>query len=307
MSHKANYYEIFIMVIKEIINIKDDRLTMGLEPIVRIMSKINNSETEDIVFDCSYIRFTSPVFIISLMLYLSSCNKRVSVINTNTYLNKIYFYNALKPDHISEKKFGSILENYLEKTYIPVISFPAFANRATDKDAILTAIENLLHKQLNIECNVLNGLKYILGEMVDNITEHSKSERGLIFTQAYPKKGYIDLCIADQGITLKGSFNSAGIEISNDIEAMQAANKGISSKNLPDAENRGYGIYTSKKMLISGLEGQYMMISGNALYLKDNTIDKIVELPSGLKWNGTVIALRLPYRKKKFSYINYVE
>ena len=137
--------------------------------------------------------------------------------------------------------------------------------------------------------------------------KHSASERGLVFAQAYPKKAYIDLCIADRGITLKGSFNNAGIEIADDVEAMQAANKRISSKNLPNAENRGYGIYTSKKMLISGLGGHYMMISGSALYLKDSNMEKIIELPEGLKWNGTVIALRLPYQREEFSYTNYFE
>ncbi len=154
---------------------------------------------------------------------------------------------------------------------------------------------------------MLNGIKYIIGEMVDNITEHSESERGYIFAQSYPQKGYVDLCIADEGITLNGSFNKAGVEVSNDVEAMQAANKGVSSKNLPDAENRGYGIYTSKKMLITGLNGQYMMMSGRALYLKDSAIDRIIELPGGLRWNGTVIALRLPYQNKEFLYTRYFE
>ena len=32
------------------------------------------------------------------------------------------------------------------------------------------------------------------------------------------------------------------------LDQVQAANRGISSKNLPDAENRGYGIYTSNRM-----------------------------------------------------------
>lgn len=143
--------------------------------------------------------------------------------------------------------------------------------------------------------------------MVDNITEHSESERGYIFAQSYPAKGYVDLCIADEGITLTGSFKKAGIEISSDVEAMQAANKGVSSKNLPDAENRGYGIYTTKNMLITGLNGQYMMMSGSALYLKDRQFDNIIELPGGLKWNGTVIALRIPYQNKDFVYTKYFE
>lgn len=50
-----------------------------------------------------------------------------------------------------------------------------------------------------------------------------------------------------------------------------------------------------------------MMISGSALYLKDSNMEKIIELPEGLKWNGTVIALRLPYQREEFSYTNYFE
>ena len=58
-----------------------------------------------------------------------------------------------------------------------------------------------------------------------------------------------------------------------DMEAIKAANRGLSSKNLPDAENRGFGIRTSKQMLIHGLGGQYLMISGSSLYLKSCNLD----------------------------------
>jgi len=295
------------MTIKETIDIKDDYLTRGIGAIVKIMSKIQEDEDDELVLDCSSIGFASPVFLISLMLCLSSCKKQVSVINRNKYLETVRFYDALKPDEIGEDIFKEILSHYDKKTFIPIISFPACSNRSSDKDSIMSSIENLLCRQLGIENNVLNGIKYIIGEMVDNITEHSESERGYIFAQSYPAKGYLDLCIADEGITLNGSFNKVGIEVIDDVEAMQAANKGVSSKNLPDAENRGYGIYTSKKMLIQGLEGQYMMMSGNALYLYSAETERIIELPGGLRWDGTVIALRLPYQNKEFRYTLYFE
>ena len=64
------------MIIKEDINIKDDKLTRGLGPVVRIMSLIKDIEDEDLILDCSSIRFTSPVFIISLMLCLFSSRKK---------------------------------------------------------------------------------------------------------------------------------------------------------------------------------------------------------------------------------------
>jgi len=76
---------------------------------------------------------------------------------------------------------------------------------------------------------------------------------------------------------------------------------------LPDAENRGYGIRTSKKMLIDGLSGNFVMLSGNALYLKSKTIDQFFTLPSIATWNGTIVAMRIPYVNEGFNYIHFVE
>ena len=96
-------------------------------------------------------------------------------------------------------------------------------------------------------------------------------------------------------------------EIESDLEAIQAANRGISTKNLPNAENRGYGIITSKKMLIDGLGGTFVMMSGNALHLYNSLDRRFVETPENIRWNGTIIALRVPYMNKDFQYINYIE
>ena len=57
-------------------------------------------------------------------------------------------------------------------------------------------------------------------------------------------KKYLDICIADQGIGLLGSYKKVpNNEIIDDMEAMKAANRRISSKNRPEAESRGYGIW----------------------------------------------------------------
>lgn len=115
------------MILRETINIQDDKLTRGIGPVVKIMSIINNCEDEEVIVDCSTIRFTSPVFVISLMLCLFSCKKKVSIINCNNYLEAIHFYYALRPDEIGTDRFHMLLEKYHIKTYIPVISFPALA------------------------------------------------------------------------------------------------------------------------------------------------------------------------------------
>lgn len=148
----------------------------------------------------------------------------------------------------------------------------------------------------------------MIEESVDNIIEHSDSKRGYIFGQSYPSKKYMDICIADNGITLLGSYcKMEENKITDHLSAMKAANFGISTKNLTGAENRGYGIRTSKKMLVDGLSGNYVMLSGNALYLKSKTIERFMVLPDIATWQGTIVAMRIPYVNASFNYIDFVE
>ena len=231
------------MIIKEHINVKDDRLIDGLTPVVRIMSQMERSLDLEVTIDFSETRFISPVFALSLIVYLSRCGKQVSFKNVPDYLDRIELVNGgIKPDTMRQTEFLAELEKYASKTYIPIIDFAAGRN-SDAKEAVSSIVENIIIQQLSIRSNVANGLKYMIDEILDNITEHSESDRGYIFAQAYPTKGFLDVCIADRGVSLLGSYEKLpDNEISSDIEAIKAANRGLSSKNLPDAENRGFGI-----------------------------------------------------------------
>lgn len=296
------------MVVNEYINVRDDRLTDGLIPVVGIMSKIMQSQDANIEIDFSRTKFISPVFALSLIIYLSGCGKNVSITNLSYYLDLISFgISGIMSDRMRKSEFVALMERYARKTYIPIVNFPASVC-SDEKDVISAIVEDVIIRQINIPPNVSQGLKYMIGETLDNITEHSESDRGYIFAQAYPLKSYLDLCIADHGISLLGSYlKLPGNEILSDLESIKAANRGISSKNLPNAENRGFGIRTSKRMLTEGLGGQYLMLSGGSFYLKIPGFDSFYSLPQGIRWNGTVVAFRIPYNSNSFNYINYIE
>lgn len=296
------------MIIKEHINVKDDRLIDGLTPVVWIMDQMEKSVDQEVTIDFSDTRFISPVFALSLIVYLTRCGKQIAFTNVSDYLERIGLGNGgIKPDTMRQTEFLAELEKYTSKTYIPIIDFAAGRN-SDAKEVVSSIVENMIIQQLNIQSNVANGLKYMIDETLDNITEHSESDRGYIFAQAYPTKGFLDVCIADRGVSLLGSYEKLpDNEILSDMEAIKAANRGLSSKNLPDAENRGFGIRTSKQMLIHGLGGQYLMISGSSLYLKSCNLDTFYSMPHGLRWNGTIVALRIPYHSSSFNYINYIE
>ena len=297
------------MEIKVKPNIDDSRLSAGLLSAMDVINQINTSRaTDKLYIDFSDVGVVTPLYVLPLVVYLNTSNRDIEISRRSNYLEIIGFDQGLMPDQMRNSEFLAIMEMYSRKNFIPIINFSATKNNDDKKDAILTTVETMICRQSGLSPNVAIGVKYMLGEYVDTIIQHANSERGYIFTQSFPQNGYLDICIADSGITLLGSYKTlVDNEIETDLEAIQAANRGISTKNLPNAENRGYGIITSKNMLVEGLGGSFIMMSGDALHLYNSESRKFIVMPKGIRWNGTIIALRIPYVNKNFQYINYIE
>jgi len=286
-----------------------DKFSQGLQEVLSVIDHIHQSEDEEDVLVFQNDVFVTPLFILPLLVYISGCPKKIICQINNGYLDTIKFGSGgLKPDELGFNAFHHLLDKCSFKTYIPIISFPTNKEYTRERNDILSAVESLLSHQAKLQPNITTGLKYLIEENVDNIVEHSDSKRGYIFGQSYPAKNYLDICIADNGITLLGSYlKMEGNKFIDHLSAMKAANSGISTKNLPDAENRGYGIRTSKNMLVNGLSGNFVMLSGNALYLSSRGIDQFSALPEIATWQGTIVAMRIPYMNRSFNYINFVE
>ena len=89
---------------------------------------------------------------------------------------------------------------------------------------------------------------------------------------------------------------------------MKLANDGYSTKNRPEAENRGYGISTSKEMLVNGMKGAFYMISGGAFHRYENGANEYVALTDIFCWKGTLVLLKIPVDlPADFNYIDYLE
>ena len=112
------------MVVKELINVSDNRLLDGLVPVVRIMSQIEMlSEEEEAIIDFGDTFFITPVCALSLIVYLAGCGRRVMLRNVPDYLNTIGISNGgIKPDQMRQTEFLATMERYSTKTYIPIIS-----------------------------------------------------------------------------------------------------------------------------------------------------------------------------------------
>lgn len=290
-------------------NISDRNFISGLQETMKIIDRIDNCQDDTVTVCFDERSFVTPLFVLPLLIYKNSSNKKIIFKSKSSYIDTIFFVQGGLKSNLPEMAlFKRKINGYSQKTYIPIINFSAIESASEERNAVLTVVSDLLKNQLNLSTNVLIGVKYLIEENIDNIIEHSDSKCGYIFSQYYPQKKYLDLCIADNGITLLGSYKKMkDNNIFDHLTAMKAANSGISTKNLPEVENRGYGIATSKKMLIDGLSGNYIMLSGNVLYIKTGGSEEYISLPPFLNLGGTIVAMRIPYQNQSFNYINYVE
>ena len=156
-----------------------------------------------------------------------------------------------------------------------------------------------------LECVVPNGVKelntpltYLFDELICNIQQHAQTDKGYAYVGYIPSTDYIEIAIADEGITIYGSYVSAQkhIELLGDSDAfaLNLAQKGYSVKNLPDTENRGYGISSNMRMVVDGLKGEFAVLSGNALLIQVPGRKEILSLPSTVDFKGTMVMVRIP-------------
>lgn len=181
-------------------------------------------------------------------------------------------------------------------------------NTQTDEDAIEivgSKIRELLRTHLPDQPNgVLNGIQYTIAEIIDNVDQHSRCSHGTLLVQHYPHKDSLDVCVADDGISIPGTYDAFGVNYENPVDALRKALQGISTK--PDAgHERGYGLRTSTEMVCDGLHGSILLSSGGATLYKNGTNEPTIELPDH-QWPGTVFAARLNLPDNEFNWAQYV-
>lgn len=290
------------------VNIQNqDNVFECLSSVFDIVQAVKGAENRTIMLDFSSIHTQSPVLTLPLSILLSGASDELTYVLSDE-LKNAHLGSEIIADEMRLSAFKAQMQAYSQTDFLPIIAFPATKEKEDEKDSIQSVVENILIQQIASAGNISLGLRYIIGECIDNITQHAKSKYGYIAAQTNKEKQYLDICIADKGITLLGSYKENNdTDIVSDMEALKAANRGISTKNLPNAENRGYGLITSKKMLTNGLGGLFIMISGSAILIKSETFNEYAELPEGLSCKGTIVICRMPFDNKDFNYINYVE
>jgi len=287
---------------------RDERIGSVFNELFRVVNATESAGEEGVVWDFSNASFFHPFFLAPLAIYKCKLEREVVCCNMSQYLSD--YFRLIHFEDILSIGWGedlrALLTPYIKKTYMPICKFPLAERKAVDD--IQPILQGLIKEQSNYGKDIHTPLSYMLGELICNISEHSKSEYGYIYSQLSRHDTCINLCIADNGITVYGSYVAANRytdKFNGEAEALRLANCGYSAKG---EKERGFGLSSTRRMLVEGLNGSFFMLSGGAFYRYEAGEENYIELPPSIYWSGTIILLKIPVNiDEGFNIYDYLD
>jgi len=193
----------------------------------------------------------------------------------------------------------------LLKSYVPLVRLP---RRNGEEDRVLGLIYRFHDHGRSYGGE--NAFKYLIAEMVDNIYQHSRFSNAFVMAQRYEKKGFVEVAIIDDGITIGGSLRGAGMRVDDDVDAIaRILREGISAKG---SDTRGYGIRSNARMFTDGLKGVVLIVSGSG------AVELAFTMPEGVvrqnnyhlsggssSLQGTLVSVRIPFPSERVNVHEY--
>ncbi len=127
-----------------------------------------------------------------------------------------------------------------------------------------------------------NALQYLIGELIDNIYQHSNFSNAYLGVEQFDDLFFI--CICDDGITIKESLKQVQPGIKDGCEALIKALQGESSKN----EERGWGLSSSVDIARNGYHAEILVASSDGALWINNNEQKIFNLEDK-SYHGTFL------------------
>ena len=143
----------------------------------------------------------------------------------------------------------------------------------------------------------------LIGELVDNVQEHSEFSKAYVEGQIYKKKGFTELCILDNGKSIPGSFREHNKSFKNDSDAIIQAISGVTTKM---EDERGTGLGFVSNLITNGLCGEAFISSGEGFVYLGKDGKALVFNDARIRYRGTIVALRMPYVSKKVDIYDFI-
>lgn len=278
---------------------RGDNILEHLHATLAILKKMDSEfkKTESISLDFSEVNWIIPCSIILIS-------------------NKVRYFLEKGAKYISYKpSLNQSVKKHMEAIGFPLgkkedgnsfVSIKHFICDKKDSSQVNKKVNDLLDSmEEKIPGEFGSSIKYIMGELSDNIDDHSEFKSASLMAQFFPQKKNIDIAIFDDGLTIPGVFEKHNISFKNDSDSIQkAVYEGITTKK---EDSRGYGLRTCRKLSTEGLNGELHIISRKGiLLLKSGGKPQLYDIED-TPLDGTFLYFRLKQPNKKIDIYKYVE
>ncbi|MCC2453343.1 ATP-binding protein [Bacillus cereus] len=133
-----------------------------------------------------------------------------------------------------------------------------------------------LARRLEVQPVALSGISTCVGEIFNNINDHSTEHIGCIYAQHYPRWNLVKVAISDFGVGVPAAIQSQLPNLTDEEALLQAFEEGFSTQSTPG--NRGAG-FTNITKAIEANQG-FAYIHSNAGIIKCDSGENGIQISS---------------------------
>lgn len=236
----------------EVANLTGDKITEHCSEGRNVYNRLISSDNSEANICLDNVEWLTPASIVAFSLAAHDSDKSVDFKQVpdklETYIDQIKF-----PD--GTEKPENEYKNHLPLCVISADPIPQVSETIGKK------LTKLVKEEFeNLPPGNAQAISYPMVEMIDNVDQHSGCDIAAVLLQNFPSKGFVDLAIADNGVSIPRKLEENGIKFDTDADAIKKVMNGEESTRS-DGYDRGYGIHTSCELVCSGLDGEVAISS----------------------------------------------
>ena len=199
-----------------------------------------------------------------------------------SYANHVRIYNPIAIEELSENDYAP---------FDKVFSFSSEEGVKTIVDMYSLA----LRQGDELEKGVIQSLEWCMNEAIDNVLQHSTSNKGFVMAQQYKQNKSFSFCVFDSGIGIYNSLHDSKHSPPTPLVAIQMAMKERITRD--ETIGQGNGLW-GLSQIIKETNGKLLISSGGARYEFINGQESTVssgDFNLGKEHGTTMIDFQLDY------------
>ena len=209
---------------------------------MHVYSIVKKHESANVILDYSECSLALPATMLPLIAIIDKYRRMgigFNLIEPEDEKLRQYFVNYNWAHYIDPERYSRTL---YEGGDVPAFRFldDPVDDKAEYSGDIIDGVMNLILVELETDRETLSAVEWALGEIMDNVSSHSRSGVGrFVQAVAYKQKNEVEFVVADSGIGIPTSMS-----VSPDERALQMAiNEDVTSNPHNGAGNGLYGSY----------------------------------------------------------------